>query len=177
MFGFSIIKLIAIGLLVLALLAMVYAAYRYVVGIGIAENEKKWAPLHSKCGSPKPADCAAEFETGKVAIAANVTLQDDVRKIGDERAACTKSINDWKTLADRAATVAQQNAKAAEGAIAQLRGSRDSSLAKSKRPTVAESCEQILDELDKDSLDLAQKRAILFPGEKPLAPVDRVRVK
>ncbi|HEX5863439.1 MAG TPA: hypothetical protein VF014_04135 [Casimicrobiaceae bacterium] len=162
---------------------MVYAAYRYVVGIGIAENEKKWAPLHSKCSKdnagnpPKPTDCAAEFETGKVAIAANLAIQEDVKRIDGERQACTASINGWKALADRAATVAQQNAKAAEGAINQLRGSRDSSLAKSRRPTANESCEQILDELDKDSLDLAQKRAILFPGEKPLAPVDRVRVK
>jgi hypothetical protein len=134
----------------------------------------KWAPLITKCGEREPAACDAEWTS---AMDANATLQVDLANLDTQRQACTKSVADWKALADRASAVADQNRKSAEGAIAQLRGSRDRSLAKSKEPQAAQSCEQILDELDKDSADLAQKRAILFPPEKAPVPVDRVRIK
>jgi hypothetical protein len=132
----------------------------------------KWAPLITKCGERTPEACEKEWTA---AMDANASLQVDLANLDTQRQACTKSVADWKLLADRAAAVADQNRKTAEGAINQLRGSRDRSLAKSKEAPTAQSCEQILDELDKDSMDLAQKRAILFPSDKA-PPVDRVRI-
>jgi outer membrane murein-binding lipoprotein Lpp len=177
-----VIQLIIYGVLAALVAGTLYAGYQHVVDKGRNEIKTKYAELIDKCdklsdgrdSGRSPAMCAKEWTA---AMDANATLQVDLANLDTQRQACTDSIKGWKTLADRASAVADQNRKTAEGAINQLRGSRDSSLAKSRlTPTASESCEQILDELDRDSRDLAEKRAILFPNEKAAPPADRVRI-
>jgi hypothetical protein len=111
------------------------------------------------------------------AVAANTTLQVDVNKIDTERQACSKSINDWKALAERAATVAQHNEETARSAVNKLNADRQTALGKAGIVSKGRTCQQDMDEMAKDGAEWSSVRAMLFPPEKAPAPADRLRVK
>jgi hypothetical protein len=103
---------------------------------------------------------------------ANVDLQTSVEAIEADRVKQNENVLAWKALAERAATVAQNNLNAAQSTLVQLSAAQKDARAKAGRPAQAMTCEQTLAEIDADSKQFAAQRAILFPTAAP----DAVRV-
>jgi hypothetical protein len=98
-------------------------------------------------------------------MAGNESIVADCRVIGQQRDEQTQSVQDWKALAERAATVAQNNLNAAQSTLVQLSAAQKDARAKAGRPARAMTCEQTLAEIDADSKQFAAQRAILFPAD------------
>jgi hypothetical protein len=142
-------------LVLLASLAGFVAVHDH--GIAVAQKAKDEAAIS-----------AAQANTA-TCLADNVSLQASIEPIKKERDEQSSNVLAWKGLAERAATVAQNNLNAAQSTLVQLSAAQKDARAKAGRPATVMTCEQTLAEIDADSKQFAAQRAILFP-------VDAVRV-
>jgi hypothetical protein len=103
----------------------------------------------------------------KTATDANVSLQASIDVIEKDRVKQNDAVLAWKGLADRAATVADNEIKTKGPLLDQLKKAREDATTKGLRAAGAETAAQMCAEIDADSKEFAAQRAVLFPSVKP----------
>jgi hypothetical protein len=107
---------------------------------------------------------------------ANDELQKSIEPIARDRDYQTGQVKQWKDLAEKAAGVAKMWRDLHEGVKAKLHVAQLEAQAKSRRPTVTQSCQATLNEIDNDSKNYALERKIMFAPPAPDEPAPKIKV-
>lgn len=166
------LKLIVYGIVVLAIMGMLYAAYEYVVDKGRNEIRTQDAPFTTPCKKKKMTvqACADEWTN---AVAYNITLQADVGRWRDAAANCSGETTKGGKLKEAADKEKLRRLAEAEPQIRNLK-ERNAALEAhmAEAAKTASTCEQRIANIDAALRDMGQQ-AIRFSlgfGEAPKQP-------
>lgn len=146
--GLSTVGLILWALMAAAVLASIYGAYRFVVNVGVKEEQKRLAPLIAKCDAENgtPESCAFSWSTAvsqrAQAVEANKTLKASIDGPGglkEQAAACSAAT---QAASDAGKAAVAEKMKALDRASASLDALRSDRKAQLAKPTQGGTCEQ-----------------------------------
>lgn len=172
MFGFSIIQIILAAAGVAAVVGGGWAITNHFENNGERRIEAKYAPMVAACpdeakffgGTKKvsPEDCAKEIAKGKEAVAANQTLQDDLKRLILERQSCNDEVGRIQRQGQRAAAISAARKPADDQQIATISAEKQALIDALGLPQ-AGTCEQRLARRDALWAKIAAQRTRDFP--------------